>query len=480
MKNVLLAIFISILIIFSIKLYAQSANNMQARETALTSIDALLTDHMEKNNIPGLAIAIHDTNGLVWNKEYGHANLEYDVATVKDSKFRIASVSKLFTGTAILKLQQQGKLKLDDRVSQYVDDLPSHVQNITIRQIAQHSSGIGHYIDAPDALETHYYATTKEALGKFIDRPLQHAPDAGVTYSSFAYTVLAAVIEKITGKEFPAAMDALVFAPLNMQNTLTDDQKKIISGRTGFYQYDKDHNVEHAPYIDLSGRWAGSGYLSTALDLAKFGAAHTLGSDFFTPDELTVLTAPRQINTDLATREGLGWGTRESWSGELMYWGDGKTPGSTCGVLVFPKQNLSIAIVSNMRSAPLDRGEFQIIATRLIAHINKEKISEIQQKDVGDYEFDIAIGENKYQGKMALTLDGGSLGQFNFHDVQSFEIRDAFWKEDELWAFAVGDATGPLPLAMMPIKLKFSGDNVSGDIYRLGAKLSGNKITDNE
>jgi len=365
---------------------------------------------------------------------------------------------------------------MDLPISKYLDSIPEHWKNITSRQIAQHTSGIGHYIDIPDALDTHHYNSTAEALKKFKNRPLQHNPDEGITYSSYADTVLAAVIEKVTQKSFLSAMDDIVFNPLGMKNTEADDQTKDISHRTGFYQYDKDRKPEQAPDIDLSGKWAGSGFLSIASDLAMFGAAHTFSSTFFNKDDLKTLTSPRKINDTLQTKEGLGWGQRTDWEGRITYWGDGKTPGATCGLLVYPELDLSIAIVTNMRNAPLERGEFQILATRLVNSLEGNHIREVQHTDVGNYELDITIGENTLKGVINMST-GKNKGSFDFAGMQEFNIADTFLVNNDLWIFSVGGGKQPIPIGIMSTRLEINEENnrFSGELYRIEADIKGVK-----
>ncbi len=447
----------------------------QSFDEALLACDQLLERLVDESKIPGLSVAVAYKNEVIWSKNYGMANLEYEAPVTDATKFRIASVSKLFTGTAIYQLHKAGQLSMDEPISQYLDSLPDSWQAITIRQIAHHISGIGHYQDVPDALDVHHYTSTKEAISKFVNRPLLHQPGQGITYSSYAYTVLAAVIEAVTGKSFEEAMSELIFEPLQMKHTETDDQKKIIKERTGFYQYDQNREPEHAPYIDLSGRWAGSGFLSTAIDLAKFGANHTFSSDVFSQQDLEILSAPYQINPSLKSKEGLGWGQRLDWTERLMYWGDGKTPGTTSGLLVFPKENLTIAIVSNMRNAPLERGEFQALSIRLLAAIEGKEVHEVDHNQENEYDLEITIGQNKLPGKLSLASKQKP-GFFEFVGIQKFQIADVFWLNDELWIFAIGGGVPPIQIGIMPIRLKVNGDELGGEIFRINASVKGKKI----
>ncbi|MEX0290024.1 MAG: serine hydrolase domain-containing protein [Flavobacteriaceae bacterium] len=464
------------LVVFAVlSLYTSMIFGQHLEQAALKN-EKLLIRLVSKSRIPGLAVAIYFNNKPLWSSEYGYANLEHNIPVSDSSMFRIASVSKLLTGSLLLSLHKKKILHIDDAIADYLDSIPAAWESITIRQIAQHSSGIAHYEDVEDALDVQHYSNTREALNKFMRRPLAHPPDQGVTYSSYAYTVLAAVVEKACGMEFTEAMKKFLLTPLAMNHTRPDHQKQIIEGRTGFYQYNENGDVEHAPYIDLSGRWAGSGYLSTASDLAKFGAAHTWNSAFFTKSDLNLLTAPRKLNDTLSTKEGLGWGQRTGFEGELMYWGDGSTPGSKCGLLVYPEYNLSMAIVSNMRNAPIERGEFQVLATRIIATIKENTLREIEKKDIGVYDLDIDISGNPtLKGTLKLKDNQETLGSFNFHDIMEFPVLDAFWKDDKLWVLGIGGTQGPIRIGILPVVLNIQTSELSGKIFRINAAIKGRK-----
>jgi|GEM_PF-710218 len=465
------------LVILSLLLFSCSNTPAQQLMGHINKNKDLIEKFITQSNIPGASIAIAHKGMVIWSNSYGHENLEKKIPTSSASKFRVASISKLFTGTALYKLHKEGFLDMDLPISTYLNSIPEQWKDITCRQIAQHTSGIGHYIDVQDALDTHQYNSTSEALLKFKNRPLQHKPDEGVTYSSYAYTVLAAVIEKVTQKSFLDAMNDIVFKPLGMEHTESDDQATNIPHRTGFYQYNENREPEHAPDINLSGRWAGSGFLSTANDLAMFGAAHTFSSGFFTKEDLSILTSPRKLNDTLQTKEGLGWGQRLDWEGRTMFWGDGRTPGATCGLLVYPELDLSIAIVTNIRNAPLERGEFQILATRLVNNLEGNHIREVQHRDLGNYELDITIGENTLKGSIGIKANKDDKGSFDFAGMQKFSVADVFSVNTSLWIFSVGGGKQPIPLGIMPTRLEIhnEGNRISGELYRIEASIKGIK-----
>ncbi len=134
-------------------LFTQYYVSGQSFERADTINAELLSSFTAESNIPGIAVAVYIKGNLIWSWEYGFSNLEYHVPVSDFSKFRMASISKLFTGTAILKLPTAGRLHLDDRILIYLDSLPSAWNDITIRPIAQHTSGISHYTDEQNALD---------------------------------------------------------------------------------------------------------------------------------------------------------------------------------------------------------------------------------------------------------------------------------------------------------------------------------------
>lgn len=145
------------------------------------------------------------------------------------------TVSKKLTATAATKLAEKGRLDLEKPIGHYLSDVPDSWQPITTRQLLSHASGIAHYSSPEDALDVRQYANTSEALARFKNRPLRHRPGEGETYSSYAYTVIAAVIEAITGQSFLDAIREEVFEPLGMRNTVPDMQSALVPNRTAFY-----------------------------------------------------------------------------------------------------------------------------------------------------------------------------------------------------------------------------------------------------
>ena len=428
---------------------------------------------MEEGRIPGLTIAVAVDDEVVWSEGFGLANLEANSPATPASRFRIASLSKNLTGTAVALLVEQGRLDLDRPVHEYLPDLPDSWRGMTTRHLVTHTSGITHYISEEDAQDLTFYATTRDALARFTDRPLAHPPGEKETYSSYAYTVVAAVIEAVTERDFLGFIQEALFAPLGMTRTGPDLSTAIIHGRTGFYEYGPDRQVRPATRLDLSGRWAGSGFLSTAEDLARFGVAHTRPG-FLAQSTLEMIAARQPLPGGGFTKEGMGWGPREDWDGRSSIWGNGITPGATGGLIVYPSRRLTVALLSNIRHAPIDRGEFQMLARRFLAAIEGSPAAALPKSWYGRYDIKAASGDTVLRGTLDVSFVGGRPGgSLRFQGWQEFRIADGFLIGEEAWIVGVNGESG-----VMPLRVRRSGDEIAGDAPRIGFTLKGRRSSE--
>lgn len=283
--------------------------------------------HLEhKTGLPALSVSVAVDGRIVWSEAFGYADVASRKRATHETQFRIASLSKNITGTALGILIEQGKLDPDAPVSNYVGNLPSTIQSLTTRQIASHQSGIASYVDAADEADMTAYATTTDALQKFIDRPLVHAPGAKETYSTFAYTLLAAVIEGASGQSYLDFVHDRIFVPLGMHATVPDRTGGVFRQRAIPYGKADSNRVIRSPDIELSGRWAGAGFLSTAEDLVRLGIAHTNGT-ILRESTVDLLTSAQRMNDGALTKEGFGWGPRKDFLDRPVIWGNGRIEG---------------------------------------------------------------------------------------------------------------------------------------------------------
>lgn len=432
-------------------------------ETTSSSDDAarrarrIMEAYMHATGVPALQVAVGVHGRIVWSEGFGRADLSRGIPVTTTTRFRIASISKLMTGTLTAILARRGVLDLDRPLGDYVSDIPDAWQSITARMLVHHTSGIGHYRDDNDGMELIHYPTTRSALAQFRDRPLVHAPGTAEAYSSYAYTLLALAIEAATGRPFLDVMQQEVINPLGMRRTGPDDRGKPQEDLTAFYQMDSTGHPVPAPPVDLSGRWAGSGYLSTAEDLIRFGMAHTKPG-FLDAATLGLIAQTDSLPGGGRTKEGFGWGPRTDWVGRSMLWGDGSTPGARGGLLVYPDEGVVVAILTNVRGAPLERGELQAIAGLFLAEWHGAVLGEptLAGQWTGVLPASVPID-------VSLDLKARTV---SFSRWRSFTIPEAYAHGDTTWILPL-DREGLFPLGLVP-----AGDSLVVVAPRSGWKFA--------
>lgn len=318
----------------------------------------IITATMERQHIPGLSIAVAIDGKIVWSEGFGYSDLESGIKATPLTKFRIASISKLFTAAAMSRLYEQGKFDVDAPVQRYVPDFPDKGKPITGRQLIGHLSGIRHYRRDPDPKKdeflnrVEYYRTVSDGLSIFQDDPLDFEPGTKFGYSSYGYALLSAMLERSVDRDFLTLMRDEVFTPLKMANSAADDNMKIIAGRSRFYSLNESDVVINAPYIDRSYSWAGGGFLSTVEDLVRFGSAHC-EPGYLKADTLKVMFTSQRTADDKETGTGWGWRIGKDRSSRVYYYHPGEGVGGRSYLVVYPKERVVIAMLHNLTGASL-------------------------------------------------------------------------------------------------------------------------------
>ncbi len=295
--------------------------------------------------IPGVSVAVAVDGQIVYSEGFGYADLEQRVPAWPTTKFRIASISKPLTATALMELVEQGKIDLDAPVQKYVPSFPDKGAPITIRMLAGHLGGIRHYNGDEFTISKHY-DTVLDGVKIFADDPLVSPPGKEFHYSSYGFNLLSAVIESASGENFLSYMHDHVLAPLGLRNTLPDQPTEIIAERARFYRRAKDKPVLNAPFVDNSYKWAGGGFLSTSEDLAKFGSA-ILQPGFLKPESLRLLFTSQKTADEKETGYGIGWGVGRSKSGQRTFAHSGGAVGGTSQLILYPDSHVVVAMICN-------------------------------------------------------------------------------------------------------------------------------------
>ena len=271
---------------------------------------AVMKYYVEDKLFTGTVLVARDGQP-VFRQAYGAANREWMVPNTVDTRYRIGSITKPFTATAILQLAEENKLGLDDPVEKYLADLPAGWGRASIRQLLAHTAGIPSHT----ALEDLYVKvlpvkhTPEELIGLVRDRPLNHEHGTRFRYNNMAYVLLGRIIETVSGMRYPDYLEQKLLRPLGLRNSGYDDGRTVVNRLAQDYT-DRVNDVVKARPFDTSNAYAAGAMYSTVDDLLAWQQMLVKGK----------VLSPASLNamfTDGGHRYGLGWYVRENLSRKL-------------------------------------------------------------------------------------------------------------------------------------------------------------------
>jgi serine beta-lactamase-like protein LACTB, mitochondrial len=313
---------------------------------------------LEATGAPGLSAAVAVGDELTWAAGFGIADLEHDVPVKAETVFRIASISKPITATAVMQLVERGRVTLSDPIQKYVPAFPvKGEQTITIRHLLTHTSGIRHY-QGDEFNHRVSYESIEDAIAIFKDDPLLFSPGTKYSYSTYAYNLLAGVVERASGLAFEQYLRERIWTPAGMSATRLEHPGEVVKGRARPYVRvgGASGRLVNAPMADLSIKWAGGGMISTAADLIRFHIALDNGK-LLKADTLEQMYTPERLVDGKAIEYGLGWNVIAkplAPNGPTTTWiaHSGGATGGTTYLLRDPRGKVAVAILTNVQSAP--------------------------------------------------------------------------------------------------------------------------------
>lgn len=270
-------------------------------------IDTVVRRQMDLNHIPGVAVAVVERGRVVKLAVYGTANREWDAPVGLDTRFQLASATKMFTGLLLMRLVEQGKLGLDDPLTRWLPNAPASWANIRVRQLADHTSGLAEQWNAPRD------ATLDTILATAMAAPLAYVPGSEARYGFTDFTVLRVILEKAGGDTLPQLLQKQLFEPLDMRATAfanaSDDGTvrvgDIVPRRAQIYGLRGDKLTTSDFFFTPQGYGAG-GLYSSIDDLARLFAALDAGR-LLTPASVREIETPATLTGGGRAPFGLGW-----------------------------------------------------------------------------------------------------------------------------------------------------------------------------
>ncbi len=323
-------------------------------------LETIVANYAKRNLFSGV-VRIKQADITLYEGAFGYACKAFKTPNRIDYKFATASITKLFTALAVLQLVESGKLKLDDKLGQYIDLTEAKIDAaITIEQLLTHTSGIADYFDVtdPDGFAKLFYSLPSNFIDEahklfplFMDEAMENPPGSYFSYSGAGYLLLGRVIEVVSGQDYYSYMREAVFKANLLYETDFIAHDHVVENVAHGYIAVKDHNnqIKHwqkniyaLPVRGL----ADSGAFSTAKDMIKF--LRMIRNNQLLSPEMTACWLKPRIKVSAGLYYGLGIWLSYNQRGELVRYGhSGEAPGVSTRLYHYPKENVDLVLFSN-------------------------------------------------------------------------------------------------------------------------------------
>jgi len=301
---------------------------------------------MKAQQIPGLSLAILKNGEIVLAKGYGLANVEHQVPVKPETIFQSGSMGKQFTATAVMMLVQEGKLTLDDKITKFFPDAPETWQNITVRHLLTHTSGMGDY---PEDFDLRRDYTEDELVQRIKTVPLAFQPGEKWSYSNLAYVMLGVLIHKVSGKFYGDFLQERIFKPLGMTTARVISEADIVPNRAAGYRM-ANGELKNQNWVSptLNTTADGALYL-TVYDLAKWDAA-LYTEKLLKRSSLDQMWTPVKLNDGKVYPYGFGWALNVVRGHRLIEHG-GSWQGFKSQISRYVDDKLTVVVFANQARA---------------------------------------------------------------------------------------------------------------------------------
>lgn len=306
--------------------------------------DACMRLHVAANKFSG-AVLVARHSEVPFSRAYGHAQAEWDVPSTTAGRFRLGSITKPFTATAVLQLAAAGALRLEDPICNHLKACPSAWQSVKISQLLNHTSGIPDYMMLQSYWKDFLMLKTQaQMVATFSDQPLLFAPGSRFSYSNSGYYLLGLIIESVTRKPYGDVLEEQIFRPLGLADTALEHDDPITPRRVAGYRLGPGRELLNALYLNTAQPFADGGLYSTTGDLLKFARSFD-GSKLLSARYRTLMATPGK------GAHGYGWYSAPApgfHSGRDISHG-GSINGFSTWLSRFPKEDVVIVVLSNLQ-----------------------------------------------------------------------------------------------------------------------------------
>ena len=307
-------------------------------------IDKELSSVFE-SEMPGAAVIAVKDGETLYRNAFGLANVELNVKMEPDMCFKLGSVSKQFIAVAILMLEEQGKLSLEDSIFKFFPGYSLEYKGVKIKHLLTHTSGIKNYtgfINGEKVIRDPY--TPEELVDIILNKPLDFEPGNEWKYSNSGYTLLARIIESITKESFHKFIKENIFQPIGLGNTCFADDESVIPGLVNGYRKEIEM-LKTAEYMSMTHTYGAGDIISCVDDMAKWKESLLSGA-IISDNNLKKCFTPYRLNDGSQTNYGIGW-FMDKYRDRTRFYHDGGVYGFQSFTMYIADEDLYIVILKN-------------------------------------------------------------------------------------------------------------------------------------
>ena len=316
----------------------------QSSAPELSSVEAAIRTEVERQKVPGAAVAIVKDGKVLLAQGYGQANVEHQVPVTPDTIFQSGSVGKQFTAAAVMLMVEQGKITLDDPLTKFFPDAPDHWGAIKVRHLLTHTSGIPDYTGGSiDYRKDH----TEDDLVRMAHalKP-EFAPGSRWNYSNTAYVLLGVLVRKASGKFYGDVLREQVFEPLGMRTARVISEADIVANRAAGYRLEGGE-LKNQQWVSPSMNTTADGSLYLSLrDLIAWDTG-VRERKVLKPESWKMVLSPVALNSGKTYPYGFGWSV-DTVNGHRVEAHGGSWQGFQTFIGRFPDDGLSVVVLTNL------------------------------------------------------------------------------------------------------------------------------------
>jgi CubicO group peptidase (beta-lactamase class C family) len=380
------SVFATVLLLMSMPLAAGDEAKLQEQPEiadAITVFDMWVEQHIAHRGVPGLSIAVVYDQEIVWTKGYGFSDLEKKTPATPSTVYRIGSITKLFTSTAILHLRDQGKLRLDDPVSLSLPWFATHnpfpdAPEITIRHLLTHTAGLSREADFP--YWTDHIFPTREELAESV--PAQDAinpPETTYHYSNLGMSILGEIVTAVSGQPWADFVQETILDPLGMLSSSTSPDEEILQRLATAYMLESpDGTRDVMEYYEAGAIAPAGGIVSSVEDLGRFASLQFRdgpagGDQILKGSTLREMQRVHWVYESFSGGRGLGFAVSRR-DGTTFVGHGGSIGGHVSNLLMVPDEKIAVIVAINADNgspATCARQAYDVFAPALLKATRK-------------------------------------------------------------------------------------------------------------